>query len=148
MEQGVAKNAIAKVWLRDGSGQIVVNGRSLHEYLTRPTLEVLAVAPLVTTNLTERFDVVVKCLGGGNSGQAGAMRHGLARALVQFDETFAQATPRARLPHARPACKRAEEVRSQTRPPRLPVLQALGVCRVCASNIHEPGQPVLPGFVA
>ena len=83
---GRRKNAIAKVWLREGTGKVQVNGNTLHGYLSRPTLEILAVSPLTITNLTERFDVTVKCLGGGNSGQAGAMRHGIARALVLFDE--------------------------------------------------------------
>jgi small subunit ribosomal protein S9 len=85
---GRRKNAIAKVWLKEGTGQIKVNGRTMHEYLSRPTLEMHAAAPLVVTNMSERFDVMVKCLGGGNSGQAGAMRHGLARALVQYDEAL------------------------------------------------------------
>lgn len=85
---GRRKNAIAKVWLREGTGKITVNGNTLHGYLCRPTLEINAVSPLVMTNLIERFDVTVKCLGGGNSGQAGAMRHGIARALVQFDESL------------------------------------------------------------
>lgn len=85
---GRRKNAIAKVWLREGSGQVKVNGRTLHEYLTRATLELLAMSPLQVTNLADRFDVTVTCLGGGNSGQAGALRHGLARALVQYDENL------------------------------------------------------------
>ena len=85
---GRRKNAIAKVWLRPGTGNVIVNGRSLHEYLCRPTSEMAAMSPLVVSQLTERFDVTVKCLGGGNSGQAGAMRHGIARALVQFDESL------------------------------------------------------------
>jgi len=85
---GHRKNATAKVWLKDGTGQVVVNGRSLHEYLCRPTLEMLAMSPLAVTNMGERFDLMVKCLGGGNSGQAGAIRHGIARALVQFDESL------------------------------------------------------------
>ncbi len=85
---GRRKNAIAKVWLRDGSGAVTVNGRTVHEYLSRPTLEILAMSPLDVTGVTERFDVTVKCLGGGNAGQAGAIRHGLARALVQYDEAL------------------------------------------------------------
>jgi small subunit ribosomal protein S9 len=83
---GHRKNATAKVWLKEGTGQVVVNGHTLHEYLSRPTLEVLAMSPLAVTNMDERFDLMVKCLGGGNSGQAGAIRHGIARALVQYDE--------------------------------------------------------------
>lgn len=83
---GHRKNATAKVWLKEGTGQVMVNGRSLHEYLCRPTLEMLAISPLAVTNMSDRFDLMVKCLGGGNSGQAGAIRHGIARALVQYDE--------------------------------------------------------------
>lgn len=83
---GRRKNATAKVWLREGTGNIVINGKTVHDYLCRPTMEMIAVSPLVVANLQDRFDVTVKCLGGGNSGQAGAVRHGLARALVQFDE--------------------------------------------------------------
>ncbi|HEY3379836.1 MAG TPA: 30S ribosomal protein S9 [Armatimonadota bacterium] len=85
---GRRKNAIAKVWLREGTGQVVVNGRSMPDYLMRATLEVQAISPLTVSNLTDRFDVNVKCLGGGNSGQAGAIRHGIARALVQYDESL------------------------------------------------------------
>ncbi len=85
---GRRKNAIAKVWLRDGSGSVTVNGRTVHEYLCRPTLEILALSPLEVAGMVERFDIVVKCLGGGNSGQAGAIRHGMARALVQYDEAL------------------------------------------------------------
>lgn len=66
---GHRKNATAKVWLKEGTGQVVVNGHTLHEYLSRPTLEVLAMSPLAVTNMDERFDLMVKCLGGGNSGQ-------------------------------------------------------------------------------
>lgn len=85
---GRRKNAIAKVWLREGTGNIVVNGRTLHEYLSRATLEVWASSPLAVSGMADRFDVKVTCLGGGNSGQAGALRHGLARALVQYDEAL------------------------------------------------------------
>jgi small subunit ribosomal protein S9 len=83
---GRRKNAIAKVWLREGTGTVVINGRSAKDYLMRMTLAELALSPLAVTELRERFDVKVKCLGGGNSGQAGAVRHGIARALVQYDE--------------------------------------------------------------
>jgi len=85
---GRRKNAIAKVYLRDGSGQVTVNGRTLQGYLCRPTLTMLAVSPLAVTNLQDRFDLKITCLGGGNSGQAGAIRHGIARALVQYDESL------------------------------------------------------------
>ena len=85
---GHRKNATAKVWLRPGTGAIKVNGVTPHQYLSRATLEMQALSPLQVTNTADRFDVTVTCLGGGNSGQAGAMRHGIARALVQYDETL------------------------------------------------------------
>lgn len=85
---GHRKNAIAKVWLREGTGQMVVNGVTVRQYLSRATLESHAVSPLRVADLMDRFDVTVKCLGGGNSGQAGAMRHGIARALVIYDESL------------------------------------------------------------
>lgn len=85
---GRRKNAIAKVWLREGTGEVMVNGRSLKGYLCRATLEILAASPLAVTGLGDRFDAKITCLGGGNSGQAGAIRHGLARALVQYDESL------------------------------------------------------------
>ncbi len=83
---GRRKNATAKVWLREGAGKVVVNGTTMRGYLGRPTLEMLAMSPLTVTGLVEQFDVTAKCLGGGNSGQAGAIRHGIARALLQYDE--------------------------------------------------------------
>ena len=85
---GHRKNATAKVWLREGSGKITVNGVTPHEYFCRMTLEEAAVSPLTVSSLGSQFDVMVKCLGGGNSGQSGAMRHGIARALVQYDESL------------------------------------------------------------
>lgn len=85
---GRRKNATAKVWLREGTGQVVVNGTTLNGYMCRATSELMAMSPLRITNLIDRFDVTVKCVGGGNSGQAGAMRHGIARALVQYDESL------------------------------------------------------------
>lgn len=85
---GHRKNATAKVWLREGTGQIVVNGTTIGNYLMRATLQVLALSPLAVTNMVDRFDIKVTCLGGGNSGQAGAVRHGISRALVQYDEAL------------------------------------------------------------
>lgn len=85
---GRRKTAIAKVWLREGTGNVTVNGRSMRDYLMRTTSEIQAMSPLRVTNLTDNFDVMVRCLGGGNAGQAGAIKHGLARALVQYDPTL------------------------------------------------------------
>lgn len=82
---GRRKNAIARVFLTPGEGNIVVNDRPLEAYFQRKTLEVLVKQPLEITGMLGRFDVKAKVTGGGISGQAGAMRLGIARALVQAD---------------------------------------------------------------
>jgi len=83
---GHRKNAIAKVWLSAGEGRITVNGQPLRDYVKVPTLELLVQEPLQVAGAVGRFDVRAQCLGGGISGQAGAMRHGIAKALSAMDE--------------------------------------------------------------
>lgn len=80
---GHRKDATAKVWLVSGSGNIVVNEKSLTEYFGRPTLEMVVNQPFEVTSTVGRYDVKVTALGGGISGQAGAVRHGIAKALVE-----------------------------------------------------------------
>lgn len=78
---GKRKNAIAKVWLKKGSGKITINGKEPKDYLKRSILEVVVNVPFVTTNTQDKYDVVCSVLGGGLSGQAGAIKHGIAKAL-------------------------------------------------------------------
>lgn len=85
---GHRKNATAKVWLMPGTGEMTVNGKELIEFLGRRSLEMVVRQPLEATGSVGRFDVVVKTLGGGISGQAGAVRHGIAKALVLADENL------------------------------------------------------------
>lgn len=82
---GRRKSAIARVWLTEGDGKITVNGRELKEYLGRPVLEILVKSPLVQVGMEGRFNVKAYVSGGGLSGQAGAIRLGISRALVEFD---------------------------------------------------------------
>ncbi|MCQ2398319.1 MAG: 30S ribosomal protein S9 [Sphaerochaetaceae bacterium] len=87
MGTGRRKTAVARVYLREGSGKITVNGRELEEYFKDPLCVFQVKQPLdVTDNLT-KFDILINVQGGGQSGQAGACRHGIARALVSYDET-------------------------------------------------------------
>lgn len=88
---GRRKCAIARVWITPGEGRIVINGREMKEYLGRPVLEILVRSPLVALDLQERFDVKATAKGGGITGQAGAVRLGIARALVEYDETLRKA---------------------------------------------------------
>ena len=85
---GRRKNAIAKVWVRAGEGNIEVNGKSLEDYFGKKTLEMVVKQPLETTASVANYDVIAKVHGGGMSGQAGAIRHGLSRALVEANPDF------------------------------------------------------------
>lgn len=82
---GKRKNAIAKVWLSNGQGNITVNNRTTSNYFGRASLEALIMQPFEVTETIGKFDVFVRALGGGISGQAGAVRHGIAKALVESD---------------------------------------------------------------
>ncbi len=85
---GRRKKSIARVYLVPGKGEITVNKRNLDEYFGLETLKVIVRQPLVLTNTTEKFDVIVNVHGGGYTGQAGAIRHGISRALLQADAEY------------------------------------------------------------
>ena len=85
---GRRKSSVARVYLVPGKGNITVNKRSLDEYFGLETLKVIVRQPLAATENLEKFDVLVNVKGGGYTGQAGAIRHGIARALLQADEEF------------------------------------------------------------
>ncbi len=82
---GRRKTSVARTRLYSGTGQITVNGRALEEYFPRPSLQQIVRQPLVVTNSQGKFDIKVNVDGGGIAGQASAVRHGIARALVDFD---------------------------------------------------------------
>ncbi len=85
---GRRKTASARVWLIPGEGKITINGRDVHEYLRRPTLERMVTQPLRLLGLEGQFDIKATVRGGGLSGQAGAIRHGVARALLQVNPEY------------------------------------------------------------
>ena len=85
---GRRKKSIARVYLVPGTGNITINKRSLDEYFGLETLKVIVRQPLTATETTDKYDVKVNVKGGGYTGQAGAIRHGIARALLQVDEDF------------------------------------------------------------
>ncbi|MEJ0092004.1 MAG: 30S ribosomal protein S9 [Methylocella sp.] len=82
---GKRKNAVARVWIKPGSGKVVVNGRSLEIYFARPVLRMILQQPLGAAKRVDQYDMMVTVAGGGLSGQAGAVRHGLSKALVAFE---------------------------------------------------------------
>lgn len=85
---GRRKTSVARVRLTPGSGKILVNGRAMNDYFTLETLRTQAVRPLAATGTADKYDVQVNVAGGGPSGQAGAVRLGIARALLTVDESF------------------------------------------------------------
>ncbi len=82
---GKRKNAVARVWIKPGSGKITVNERTIEVFFARPVLRMLIQQPLVASNRNGQYDVVCTVAGGGLSGQAGAVRHGLSKALTYFE---------------------------------------------------------------
>lgn len=92
---GKRKTAIARTWLRPGSGNILVNNRPLDSYFTVGTAKTVLQQPLVLTNTIGTFDVRIKVIGGGINGQAGAIRHGISRALLLANPDFRSILKRA-----------------------------------------------------
>ncbi|MGA0593506.1 30S ribosomal protein S9 [Enterovirga sp. CN4-39] len=82
---GKRKDAVARVWVKPGSGQITVNDRPVEVYFARPVLQMIIQQPLQLVNRATQYDVVVTVAGGGLSGQAGAVRHGLSKALTHYE---------------------------------------------------------------
>ena len=82
---GKRKDAVAREWLKQGPGNIIINGKSSDDYFARPVLRMLISQPLVASDRKEQFDVICSVTGGGLSGQAGAVRHGISKALVLFE---------------------------------------------------------------
>ena len=85
---GRRKSAVARVFLKTGQGKIIINGKPVDEYFARETGRMIVRQPLELTNHGATFDIMVNVNGGGESGQAGAVRHGITRALMDYDETL------------------------------------------------------------
>ncbi len=100
---GKRKNAIARVRIKSGSGKIIVNGKDASDYFSRPTSILIIEQPLELTEMTGKVDIFVNAHGGGLSGQAGALRHGITRALMEMN------------PDLRPVLKRAGLVTRDSR---------------------------------
>ena len=101
---GRRKKAVARVRVYNGTGKITINGRDIDDYFGLETLKLMVRSPMALTSTEGKFDIVVNVVGGGTSGQAGAIRHGLSRALLQYD------------PELRPVLKKAGFL---TRDPRM-----------------------------
>jgi small subunit ribosomal protein S9 len=82
---GKRKNAVARVWIKPGNGKVTINGREQQVYFARPVLRMLILQPFTAVNRAGQYDVVATVVGGGLSGQAGAVRHGISRALTYYE---------------------------------------------------------------
>jgi small subunit ribosomal protein S9 len=82
---GRRKNSIARVWMMPGSGKVTINEKTMDQYFGRDVLKMIIRQPFEVTGTVDKFDVLVSVLGGGNSGQAGAIRHGISKALLEVD---------------------------------------------------------------
>jgi small subunit ribosomal protein S9 len=91
---GKRKDAVARVWIKPGAGKIVVNTRDFNIYFARPVLRMLIQQPLAATNRVGQYDITCTVSGGGLSGQAGAVRHGLSKALMHFEPDLRAALKR------------------------------------------------------
>ena len=85
---GKRKNSIARVWLKKGEGKISINGKELNKYFSRPVLQMIVNQPLEAIQSTGSYDIMATVSGGGLSGQAGAIRHGLSKALTLYDPNY------------------------------------------------------------
>ncbi len=94
---GRRKSSVARVFVKKGTGKIIVNGKSLDDYFPRETGKMIVCQPLVLTDNLTSFDIKVNVFGGGESGQAGAVRHGLTRALIEYDDTLKPSLSKAGL---------------------------------------------------
>ena len=92
---GRRKSSVARVRVYSGNGNITINGRDIDEYFGLETLKLIVRQPVALTETADKFDIVVNVNGGGVSGQAGAIRHGLSRALLQYDENLRPALKKA-----------------------------------------------------
>ena len=82
---GKRKDAVARVWIKPGSGKVTVNGKPQNEYFARPVLQMILAQPFSITNTVDQFDVIATVKGGGLSGQAGAVKHGVSKALQLYE---------------------------------------------------------------
>jgi small subunit ribosomal protein S9 len=92
---GKRKNAVARVWIKPGKGDVTVNGRDVKVYFARPVLRLVLNQPLQVSNREGQYDIIVSVNGGGLSGQAGAVRHGLSKALTYYEPTLRGALKKA-----------------------------------------------------
>ena len=122
---GRRKSSVARVRLVPGEGKVVINGREMNDYFGLETLKLIVNQPLELTETKDKYDILVNVIGGGFSGQAGAIRHGISRALCKVDEEYRPALKKSRSDDPRSPRKRTSQIRPEESPQGFPVQQAL-----------------------
>ena len=137
---GRRKKSIARVYLAPGNGTITVNKRSIDEYFGLETLKVIVRQPLVATDTDGKFDILVNVKGGGYTGQAGAIRHGIARALLEADPEFRPVLKKAGFLTRDPRMKERKKygLKAARRAPVFPSISGKWIQRTHRRNRH-PG---------
>ena len=133
---GRRKSSVARVRLVPGNGNVTINGRDMAEYFGKKTLEMIVMQPLELTETAGRFDVKVNATGGGTTGQAGAIRHGIARALLQADPDYRQDVAHLSSPSANCYLRQGKIFRHHN--PRKRSFLGIFFCRFCGGN--APGR--------
>ena len=139
---GRRKHSVARVRVYNGTGKFIINGRELDTYFGLDTLKLLARSPMVLTGTEGQFDVVVNVVGGGYSGQAGAIRHGLSRALLQFNPELRTTLKKAGFLTRDPRMKERKKygLKAARRAPQFS--KRLTLSKV----VKNPGTTRFPGF--
>ena len=145
---GRRKHSVARVRVYNGTGKITINGRDINDYFGLETLKLLANSPLVLTENEGKFDVVVNVVGGGCAGQAGAIRHGLSRALLQFNPELRSTLKKAGFLTRDPRMKERKKYGLKGSSSRSAVQQALIDCSDYIKMVQKPRKiKVFRGFL-
>ena len=144
---GKRKDAVARVWIKPGAGKVTVNAREVEVYFARPVLRMMIQQPLVAAARAGQYDVICTVNGGGLSGQAGAVRHGLSKALTYFEPDLRGVLKKGGFLTRDFARGRAQEVRPRQGAQVVPVLEALVASLKFAANSgsHETSKGALGG---
>ena len=145
---GRRKSSIARVYLVPGTGNITINKRNIDNYFGLETLKMVVRQPLAATETADKFDVLVNVHGGGTTGQAGAIRHGISRALLQADAEYRPVLKKAGFLTRDPRMKERKKPRSQSSSSRSAVQQAIIDCSDYIKMVQKPRKiKVFRGFL-
>ena len=144
---GKRKDAVARVWIKPGAGKIMVNTREVEVYFARPVLRMMIQQPLVACDPRRQYDVICTVAGGGLSGQAGAVRHGISKALTYFEPDLRSVLKKGGFLTRDSPYRRAQEVRPCQGPQVVPVLEALKIVRKCCISSTAERAPCGALFV-